>query len=485
MKKKPQTGVGGDRGKGSGERKKEKSDVGEKKREPAEAGGKQGGERRMEVREEDRAGRAVVLIPRGRSVSVRRKCDSRDSSTSSKRRKSEDTGEDDSMSETGSVCGSLRGELGVAKDLSASVLTVRGVEERDELSRMRMIGERLRKVVFSESNRVNKIVTEGILSCVSEYEECMMRMLCENERLKGRLEECRKVPVSADMSPVQGGNERSYARVAAAGGSTGVNVRSERMIPPVRVPERKYAVVIKPVDENSKLTSEQVKEKVMNEVSKSLNVRVRAVRKTRNGGIAVETVSENELKRMRECEKFGKIGLRVDEPRKIGPKIIVFDVPCVVTNDELLTELYEKNLKECVSEDEFKERVRVVSRTNKKDSNLGNVVFEMSVRMWNRLMSEGRVYIHWRACKLREFVSVLRCHKCVAYGHMARECKEKESICQKCSESGHLRNECKKSVLCCRNCRMKGNESDHSVMSVECPEYVRMAERERARVCLD
>lgn len=65
----------------------------------------------------------------------------------------------------------------------------------------------------------------------------------------------------------------------------GVNVRRETR-------ERSYVVMVRASD--AKMSSEQVKEKVMRNVSKELNVRVRAVRKTRSGGIAIETASENE-----------------------------------------------------------------------------------------------------------------------------------------------------------------------------------------------
>lgn len=53
--------------------------------------------------------------------------------------------------------------------------------------------------------------------------------------------------------------------------------------------ERRYAVIVKPKDASVRMTREQVKEKVMRDVSKALNVRMRAMRKTRSGGIAIKT----------------------------------------------------------------------------------------------------------------------------------------------------------------------------------------------------
>jgi len=53
---------------------------------------------------------------------------------------------------------------------------------------------------------------------------------------------------------------------------------------------------------SAKMMNEQVKERVIKDVSGSLDIRV-AVRKTRSG-IVVETVSEREMKKITECVKF-------------------------------------------------------------------------------------------------------------------------------------------------------------------------------------
>ena len=125
-------------------------------------------------------------------------------------------------------------------------------------------------------------------------------------------------------------------------------------------------------------------------------------------------------------------------------------------------------------------RARVVNRTSRKGANVGNVVIELFQGMRDVLLREGRVYVKWCACKVKEFINVLRCHKCFAFGHMMRECNVENRLCEKCGDAGHLKDKCKNASVC-RNCRLSGKKSDHSVLSVECPEYVRMLERERLR----
>lgn len=239
--------------------------------------------------------------------------------------------------------------------------------------------------------------------------------------------------------------------------------------------------MVKSNDENVKMTSHQVKKKVMREVSKVLNVRVKAVRKTRSDGIAIETMNETEMKKVTECSKFEEVGLKVELPRKVGQKVIVYDVPNEIMNEDLMKEVYAKNLKGCVTMSKFRERARVVSRNSKKNAECGNVIMEVSKQMKDVIFQEGRLFVNWYAFRVKEFINVLRWLKCYAYGHIMRECGVKERLCQRCCGSGHLIKDCKKESMC-GNCKARGKKCDHSVMSNKCPEFVRLLERERLRV---
>ena len=69
---------------------------------------------------------------------------------------------------------------------------VRVTEDVDELSAMRGVSDKLRKFLFTESNRVSKNVIEFTLRCCSELEEQLMRVIAKNERLLGRFDECER-----------------------------------------------------------------------------------------------------------------------------------------------------------------------------------------------------------------------------------------------------------------------------------------------------
>ena len=62
----------------------------------------------------------------------------------------------------------------------------------DEVRAMRAVNDKLRKFLFTESNRVSKSVKQFTLKCCSELEEQMMRKIAKNRTLLWRLDECER-----------------------------------------------------------------------------------------------------------------------------------------------------------------------------------------------------------------------------------------------------------------------------------------------------
>lgn len=85
-----------------------------------------------------------------------------------------------------------------------------------------------------------------------------------------------------------------------AGKEVSKAVGSKQAIACESMKEKTLAVVVNAKDDIVKMTSEEVKEKVMKNVSCDLNMRVRAVRKTRSDGPAMEADRENDVRMRRE-----------------------------------------------------------------------------------------------------------------------------------------------------------------------------------------
>lgn len=199
--------------------------------------------------------------------------------------------------------------------------------------------------------------------------------------------------------------------------------------------KKSYAVVVR-ASGDTVLDADEVKKRVMSDVqSAAPGLKVNAVRRVRNG-VAIEVADNKGLEALKACRKFADVGLKVDEPRKIGPKIIIYDCPEDMSQDALLKELYSKNATE-VPAPEFLSRTRVVSLRK------GNLILEVSPLTREVQMREGRVFLGWQGCRVREIDLVQRCHRCYAVGHMARECKLKTNACRICSKEGHLAKDCR------------------------------------------
>ncbi|OAD54517.1 hypothetical protein WN48_06681 [Eufriesea mexicana] len=139
-------------------------------------------------------------------------------------------------------------------------MDVDSVSVSEDLNAMRVIGDKIRRFVFTEGNRVSKTAGEFILNCVSEYECQLVSMLAKNERLCGRLEECEKrMRQGVDVT-----ERRSFASVAGRSvpASKGVSAKGANV-----ESGRTFAIVVKSKDESVKMSSDEVKKKVMRDVS--------------------------------------------------------------------------------------------------------------------------------------------------------------------------------------------------------------------------
>lgn len=72
----------------------------------------------------------------------------------------------------------------------------------------------------------------------------------------------------------------------------------------------------------------QVKKNTMKEVLKpqELGMQVRAVRTIRDGGIALETATREQLLKVKEAQLLRERGFKVQEPRVRSPRVLIYDV---------------------------------------------------------------------------------------------------------------------------------------------------------------
>lgn len=95
-------------------------------------------------------------------------------------------------------------------------------EKNNSVICMRKIGSKLRRFLLADVNRVSKHASEFIMNCMSEHEEYMLKIICKNERLQGRLDECVR---HAKQVEAQRASEVSVSYASAIGRKSVNDVR--------------------------------------------------------------------------------------------------------------------------------------------------------------------------------------------------------------------------------------------------------------------
>jgi hypothetical protein len=335
---------------------------------------------------------------------------------------------------------------------------------------VKILGEKVADALLG-SEGVGIEAVQAVLAATRGYEEILMNLVAENERLRGRLE-------AQTLRP-----SLNYATVVASG----ANAKGVPMPPPATATVPKAVKIKKPVEtwsvvvrsKNREVQGEEVARKVATVVAPSLGVRVHEVKPIRGGGVVIRTPSLAEREKVARNAKFEEAGLDVSVNVQPGPRVVVQAVHASIAPDVFMSELYKLNFAECMTQEAFQKGVKLVSRPWKVEHDTTvNVVLEGSAL--DALLDNGRCYIQWFSFRVRSHRLMPGCFRCLSFDHRVAECKLSEDVCKRCGQSGHKVTNCKNAVHC-RNCAFKGRPAGHHMMSAECPVYSGIVARALAR----
>lgn len=205
-----------------------------------------------------------------------------------------------------------------------------------------------------------------------------------------------------------------------------------------------------------------------------MKLHVRGLRKTKNGGVIISTETKDDIEKLRNSTQLSSSGLKVEEPHKRRPRIIVIGVPSALTDQEVYDCIYKQNLADKLPNmprDSFLASLKLSHKSGKKEGPTCNFILEVPASIRKALITQDRVFINWTSCPVKDFTLVTRCFKCQQYGHAARTCRETTHTCGHCGQQGHQSNECTKSAepSQCATCLRFKKPSDHKTGELECP----------------
>ncbi|GBO19691.1 hypothetical protein AVEN_42078-1 [Araneus ventricosus] len=177
---------------------------------------------------------------------------------------------------------------------------------------------------------------------------------------------------------------------------------------------------------------------------------------------------------------------RARAPRRLQPKILLYDVPPMPGNRE-------------EQERSFLEKIRI---SNSFPEGSVSVLFRRSCRgaaqHWVLSLDpvvfhciSGTNRLHWGlgSLKFRPFSEPIQCFRCLKFGHVQSRCRAPEEHCSRCLGSHSYKN-CTAAASSCRNCHEYNRRNrvgprlkvTHTAVSRHCPIFFRACEELRLRL---
>lgn len=136
---------------------------------------------------------------------------------------------------------------------------------------------------------------------------------------------------------------------------------------------------------------------------REVNLQVRNFRTVSKGGVLVEAASSQAAGKIFENQALKDGGFQVARPKVVLPKVMVYDVPNDISEDEVRNCLKSQNPTLRPNDETIQAGLRLVKRMPVRDRSVEQWVLECNPAVRDWLMSEGRVYIDWSPCRVRLF----------------------------------------------------------------------------------
>ncbi|XP_067132766.1 uncharacterized protein [Centruroides vittatus] len=333
---------------------------------------------------------------------------------------------------------------------------------------MRDIISDLQKICLDRDNKITKQAADKILSHTRAFQDLVIELLADNERLQGKLEQQQTFHANKQTTETE-----SYAQVTKR--STPVR----HIKTGVTKPKQQKVLFVKPMDSESTMDSDELKQKFIKAIDpRKDRIKFRQIRKLRNKCLMLEVEGEEDANKIIQHPKLRESGLKAQPQNKRNPRIIIYDVPRNIDEKDLPQVMHEMNSTVFIQSPKQQD-FKLLFKTGKRRDDLVNWVVETSPDIRNSRPCNRILYVDYCSCKARDYVSVSRCFKCQSYGHVAKYCRETEEVCSHCMTKGHRYKDCPKrqEPAQCAACKKLDKPHTHMRNSKQCTAYKMAVER--------
>jgi hypothetical protein len=164
---------------------------------------------------------------------------------------------------------------------------------------------------------------------------------------------------------------------------------------------------------------------------------------TRKDGSVVLACKSKEQKEKLEQELRKREGVTVRDIPRMNPTLTLTGLEAHWSAEEVVADVHQKNdwLHGGQPLEEFRKSFAFLTKRKCQNERRQNMVFAVEPRIHHEAMERGKVVVGLTLCFVTDEIRVKQCLRCHRFGHMAKECKNKE-LCFKCGKEGHRKSEC-------------------------------------------